>query len=151
MTGTRRGKSKIPQRQTLAGSGYANTSATSDSPRYMSAGTTNIELGSDVKYTDLPPPPTRHAEKHSTDWTIEKIGSYLGVGTTILALIFFFYRMDSNIESMKNELKDVKDKIEKIDEKSNKQTSAIENETNATQRLENEIRRTQDYVREKGK
>ena len=148
MTGTSGYGPRIPNRQTNAAiRNVMQTSGTIDRPNPRS-GTNGIGVDG-FKYEDLPPPKSHDHTLQS--WSLERVGSYLGIAVVAISVIIFFYSMNSNIEIVKIDVKDGKDRIERLDEKVNKQTSAIESVTNSVQRLEGEIRRTQDYVQNRKK
>lgn len=140
MTGKKTGR--IPNRQMNLGlRGNLDTSATADGTARPISGTPSADV-SDTHYEDLPPPRTSRAA--SSNWTAEKIGSYVGLIGAGIAVAFFFFQMASDIGVIKTEVKEQKDKIEK-------QSSSIDNVASSVQRLEAEIRRTQDYVRDRRK
>lgn len=148
MTVRRGSGPRIPNRQTTPSlRGDLGTSATSEGPNRVS-GTSNVGVEG-LDYVDIPPPSARHATP--SNWTAEKIGTYLAFALAALSVIFFFWHMDSNIDAIKSDVKEEKDKIDKLDEKSNRHTSSLENVTNSVQRLEGEIRRTQDYINNRKK
>lgn len=151
MTGTRGRGTRIPNGHVKTGlRGQLDTARTvSTEGPVIRTGTSNIEVQS-LRYEDLPPPKVQ-SEPAQEKWSLEKFGAYLGIGIAILSIILFFYRMDSNVDAIKTEVKDSSVKLDKLNEKTNKQQSNIENLTSSVQRLESEIRRTQDYVQDNKK
>jgi len=153
MTRHRGHQPNIPSRQKMSLRDIQTTRTTEEEEggggRNLGSGTAPAGV-KNLILEDLPPPKSRRA-RPEPQWTLEKFGSFLGIALAGITIILFFYRMNSNIDDIKTDLKEERDKIEKIDEKSNKQASSTENLANSIQRLEGEVSRTQDFIRDRKK
>lgn len=122
------------------------TSATNTSGPTTGYGTGGQNYN-DMQYVPLPPVARPPSQGESHQWSfVEKFGVVVGLLVVFGSLVGFFFRLDSNVDGLKSDVKEVKTKIEKLDEQTVKQINSGERVSTELQRLGEEERRTQDYV-----